>query len=104
MSGYRAQANHRLYLARLLADAWAQALAAEEVPAWTLAQAFEPAACDHLADAYGWFLLEIAQPDPAPAQPPHGCAELPPAAPGKSRYLLAVQKRNLFSHKLATEE
>ena len=83
MSGHRAQANHRLYLARLLVQGWEDALARERVPNWTLAQAYEPAVCDHLADAYGWFLMEIAQPDPAPDAPPRGCAQLPPPPPGK---------------------
>lgn len=83
MSGYRAQANHRLYLARLLLQAWEEGLAQQRVPAWTLAQAFEPAVCDHLADAYGWFLLEIAQPEPAPPEPPRCCADLPEPPAGK---------------------
>ena len=51
MSGFRAQANHRLYLARLVIAAWQQAVAEERVPVYTLAQAFEIAACEHLKQA-----------------------------------------------------
>jgi hypothetical protein len=85
MSQCHAQANHRLYLARLLIAAWERELDAQRVPAWTLAQAFEPAVSDHLADAYGWFLLEVARPDDLPAVPPRRCNQLPPTAAGRER-------------------
>ena len=83
MSSYRAQANHALYLARILTAGWQRELDAANVPVTVLAQAYEPAVCDHLASAYGWFLLEITQPDPAPELPPRGCGELPPPPPGR---------------------
>jgi hypothetical protein len=83
MSGFRAQANHSLYLARIQIAAWEQGLARQEVPASILAQAFEPAACEHLINAYGWFLLEVAQPKVVPAVPPRGCSELPSPEAGK---------------------
>lgn len=85
MSQSHAQANHRLYLARLLIAAWERELEGQRVPAWTLAQAFEPAICDHLADAYGWFLLEIIRLDDPPELPPRRCAQLPPPAAGRER-------------------
>ncbi len=83
MSSYRAQANHALYLARLLTAGWQRELAAATEPVLALAQAYEPAVCNHLASAYGWFLLEIIQPDPAPEVPPRSCAELPPLPAGR---------------------
>jgi hypothetical protein len=83
MTDYRGQANHSLYLGRVVLDAWREGLARQDTPAAVLAEAFEPAACDHLVNAYGWFLLHIARPEPAPAVPPRGCAELPPPAEGK---------------------
>lgn len=84
MSGARSHANHRLYLARVLLDCWRDALARETVPAVTLSQAFGEAVREHLVAAYGWFLLEITRPEPLPAHPPRGCAELPGVAAGKA--------------------
>jgi hypothetical protein len=49
----------------------------------TLGQAFDPAVRGHLVAAYGWFLLEITRPDPAPALPPRSCAELSAPAEGR---------------------
>lgn len=83
MSSARGRANHGLYLARILLSAWREALARQELPAAVLAQAFHPAARNHLLDAYGWFLLALSQADPLPATPPRCCAELPPAPQGK---------------------
>jgi hypothetical protein len=81
----RGLANHRLYLAALVLDAWRSALARESVPALVLDQAFAPAVREHLLFAYGSFLLAITQPDAAPsASPPRCCAELPAPAPGKA--------------------
>jgi len=85
MSSLRGQANHALYLGRLLLQAWDQARCAENVPANTLAQAFGPAVREHLLTAYGWFLLDLQKPAQLPPQPPHCVAELPPAAPGKAQ-------------------
>jgi hypothetical protein len=85
MSSARAQANHRLYLARILLASWRDALDRQELPAATLAQAFDEAVREHLLAAYGWFLLEITRPEPPPAAPPRGCAELPPTTVGKAR-------------------
>ncbi len=84
MSAFHAQAGHRLYLARLMAEAWQREIEREQVPRSILAQAFEPAICSHLADAYGWFLLEIARPDEPPAEPPRSVTQLPQTAAGRA--------------------
>lgn len=84
MSGARARANHKLYLARLVLAAWRELLAHQEVPAATLNQAFAGPARNHLLEAYGWFLLEICQPPELPAHPPRGCVELPAVTAGKA--------------------
>ena len=84
MSSARALANHELYLARIVLASWTEALARQEIAATTLAQAFAGSACEHLAAAYGWFLLEIAQAAPLPQSPPRRCSELPDIAPGKA--------------------
>jgi hypothetical protein len=83
MSGYRSQANHSLYLARIVSSAWRQAIDSEQIPVVTLAQAFDPAVRGHLVAAYGWFLLEITRPDPAPELPPRSCSELGVPAQGR---------------------
>ncbi|MEQ8801917.1 DUF6586 family protein [Haliea sp.] len=84
MSSLRGQANHGLYLARLLLRAWRRDLAAEDIPASVLAQAYGPAVRGHLLDAYGWFLLDLQKPAQLPATPPHSVTSLPPVAPGKA--------------------
>lgn len=84
MSSPRGQANHSLYLARLLLAAWERELAHEDTPATVLAQAWAPAVRGHLLDAYGWFLLELARPAEMPASLPVSVAQLPAAAPGKA--------------------
>jgi len=84
MSSARAQANHKLYLAKILLAGWRQAVAAQDVPALTLAQAYLPAVRNHLLDAYGWFLLQVSGSEHWPARPPHCCAHLPEIAGGKA--------------------
>ena len=84
MSSARARANHKLYLARIVLTAWQGALAAQNIPAKTLSQAYAGAVREHLAQAYGWFLLEIAQPSALPDRPPRTCADLPSVAEGKA--------------------
>lgn len=84
MSTARARANHKLYLARILLDAWQTALEAEQLPARTLNQAFATAVKNHLVQSYGWFLLEISQPASLPAVPPQHTGELPVIAEGKA--------------------
>lgn len=84
MGSARGQANHCLYLGRLLIAAWRRDLAAEITPATVLAQAYLPAVRAHLRDAYGWFLLEITRPGSLPDSPPGCVAELPEVAAGKA--------------------
>jgi hypothetical protein len=84
MSAARGRANHGLYLARILLDAWREVLGREEVPAAVLSQAFLPAVRQHLVEAYGWFLLAVMQVEPLPERPPAGCSELPPVPEGKA--------------------
>ncbi len=83
MTTPRALANQKLYHAKILINAWRVELAHEEVAAVVLEQAFGQAVCRYLAEAYGWFLLEIAQPDMMPTRPPACCAQLPPPGEGK---------------------
>ena len=45
-------------------------------------QAFGEPVCEHLLAAYGWFLLEVAQPAVMPATLPRACSELPPVEEG----------------------
>jgi hypothetical protein len=84
VSGARARANHKLYLARILLAAWRESLARGEVPATTLDQAFAIPVRDHMIDAYGWFLLEICPLPELPDSPPRNCSELPEMAAGKA--------------------
>ena len=84
MSSLRGQANHGLYLAQLLLAAWRRDLAAEDIPASVLAQAFGPGIRGHLLDAYGWFLLDLQKPAQPPATPPRSVTALAPVAPGKA--------------------
>jgi len=84
MSSARAQANHKLYLAKIQLVAWRQAVAAQDIPATVLAQAFMPAARSHLVEAYGWFLLAVSGLDQLPGKPPARCGDLPDVATGKA--------------------
>ena len=106
MSTGRARANHKLYLARIVITGWDQALAAEQVPADQLARAYLPAVREHLLDAYGWFLLEVAAPEQWPERPPHSCAQLPPqpegrAVPGEIREFQQLESQSWLSQLLA---
>jgi hypothetical protein len=84
MSSARGQANHALYLARILIGAWQRDSAAESIAATTLAQAYAPAVRAHLTAAYGWFLLEITRPGVLPEEPPRSIDVLPDVAAGKA--------------------
>jgi len=83
MSSARALANQKLYHARILIDAWRTALRQEQVASSVLEEAFGEPVCQCLAQAYGWFLLEIAQATDLPSRPPRCCAELPPVPEGR---------------------
>jgi len=84
MSSARAQANHKLYLAKIQLAGWQRASEAHDIPAVTLAQAFLPAVRAHLLDAYGWFLLAVSGAEQFPDNLPRRCAELPGTAVGKA--------------------
>ena len=84
MSTARGQANHAIYLSRILLDAWHRDLGAQSTAAPTLAQAYLPAIRRHLVEAYGWFLLEVTRPGSLPDQPPRCLADLPAIAEGKA--------------------
>lgn len=83
MSTARALANQKLYHARILIDSWRAALGEEQVASTVLEQAFGAPVCGHLGAAYGWFLLEIAQPPEMPPEPPRCCADLPAVSEGR---------------------
>lgn len=90
MSKSRGQANHSLYLAKILLEAWRQGCSDESLPQRVLCQAYLPAVRLHLLDAYGWFLLDVTGVTEAPEGPPHSCDALsgPPdgkAEPGEIR-------------------
>ncbi len=82
-SSARGQANHCLYLARILIAAWRRDCEAQNLPASILAQAFLPAVQSQLRSAYGWFLLDITREESLPAEPPPCCEALPPQPQGK---------------------
>ena len=84
MGSARGQANHALYLARILISAWRRDLDVESVASLTLTSAYLPGVRRHLADAYGWVLLEITRPGALPDKPPRRIAELPEIAAGKA--------------------
>lgn len=84
MSSARGQANHHLYLARLLLDAWQQARDAGDLRASVIDQAWAPAVRWHLQRAWSWFLLSLAQPPQPPAVLPAGVADLPAPPAGRS--------------------
>lgn len=82
MSSARGLANHSLYMARLLLQAWSeQGAQAGAMPA-AIDSAFAPGVRLHLLDAYGWFLLALVRVTALPATPPHSTASLPALAPG----------------------
>jgi hypothetical protein len=83
MSTPRALANQKLYHAKILIRYWQTAIAEENIAKTVLEQAFGSAVRDHLIGAYGWFLLEISQPDEMPEQPPHCADELPAITAGR---------------------
>lgn len=82
----RGLANHRLYLARLVLDAWERDRLAQAVPARTLDQAYAPGVREHLIAAYGYFLNHVLDPTGATGEdgPPRCCAELPEQIAGKA--------------------
>jgi hypothetical protein len=77
MSTARGYANHHLYMASLLIEAWQREGESGSTPALALQGAFVPAIRLHLLDAYGWFLLALTRTTSLPSQAPHGVEELP---------------------------
>ena len=76
MSTCRGRANEKLYHAAILMRMLSAELAREELPARVVLEAAGLAVRQHLLDAYGWFLLELAGVSDFPAQPPHSVDSL----------------------------
>ena len=85
MSSPRAQSNQALYYARIVLGSWATLLEAQEIPSTTLHGAFAAPVLAHLKDAYGWFLLELANQEHDPsAELPLSSADVAAPAAGKA--------------------
>ena len=109
MSAARGRANQSLYLARILLDAWGEALGRQELPAGVISQAYLPAVKLHLGQAYGWFLLAIVQADRLPGGPPARSDELPPVpegkvVPGEIRELSQLESGGWLADMLASDQ
>ncbi|MEE4189945.1 MAG: DUF6586 family protein [Halieaceae bacterium] len=76
MSSARGLANQKLYHAAILIRMLGAELAREELPAARVLEAVGLAVRRHLLEAYGWFLLELADVSELPAEPPSSIAEL----------------------------
>ena len=76
MTAARALANQKLYYAAIHQRMLSAELAREDIPAAVLLEAVGQSVRQHLLDAYGWFLLELAEIEELPALPPHTVAEL----------------------------
>jgi hypothetical protein len=76
LNNARALANQKLYFANVLLQMLRAELLREELPAAVLLEAVGQSVRAQLLDAYGWFLLELAETGELPAQPPHSVAEL----------------------------
>jgi len=88
-------ANHSLYMARLLLNAWSDQLAQQQAESNILEAAFGPAVRLHLLDAYGWFLLAVVRLTPLPKQPPHSTLHLPELKQGIAEPNEIVEYREL---------
>ncbi len=82
MSSASGLANHSLYMARLLLNAWSDQLAGQQAESNILEAAFGPAVRLHLLDAYGWFLLTVIRLTPLPKRAPHSTLDLPQPSQG----------------------
>lgn len=85
MSSPRGYANHSVYMARLLLEAWVREQAHSPANAAALDAAFAPALRQHLLDAYGWFLLSTLKLKALPTTPPHRTRDLPAQGEGLAR-------------------
>ena len=82
MSQAQSYANHSLYMASIMIDAWRLALSERNHSISAIDAAFGPASRLHLLDAYGWQLLACQRVVQIPSSPPHSTSELPNLAPG----------------------
>ena len=82
MSQAQSYANHSLYMASIVIDAWRSALSERNHSISAIDAAFGPASRLHLLDAYGWQLLACQRVVQVPSSPPHSTSELPNLAPG----------------------
>lgn len=82
MGSARGLANHSLYMARLLIDAWSVQERTPSAMPEALNAAFAPAVRLHLLDAYGWSLLAVLRAQPLPGKPPHHTQSLPSVGAG----------------------
>ncbi len=86
MARTRAEANQSLYRARIVLNAWDRLRDDRNYPELQLAGAFLPGLRQHLADAYGWFLLSVSGVEEIRDQVlPRDTAALPPPEPGRAR-------------------
>lgn len=76
MGPARALANHKLYHAVLHQRMLVRELALEDVAASVLLEAIGRSVQQHLREAYGWFLLELADIQDLPALPPQSVTQL----------------------------
>jgi len=82
LSQAQSYANHSLYMASIMIDAWRRAETAKEHAAPAIDAAFAPATRLHLLDAYGWQLLACQRAVNLPSDPPHSARALPSLASG----------------------
>ena len=109
MSSARAQANHSLYLAKIVLAAWRRDLAAREIAAVVLSRAYLPALREHLGTAYGWFLLALCGAEAGLDGPPRNCGGLPDvpvgkAVPGEIREFQQLEEGGWLAQMLASDE
>ncbi|MEP5765593.1 MAG: hypothetical protein ABJ308_13430 [Halieaceae bacterium] len=76
MNPARGLANQKLYHAAILQRMLAAELAREEIPQTVLLEAVGESVRLQLLEAYGWFLLELADIQPLPSQPPASVSQL----------------------------
>jgi len=72
----RGRCNQKLYYASIQLQGLHQALQASKSPETILLEAYGQAVQGHLLDAYGWFLLELAEVADLPKVPPSSLSEL----------------------------
>jgi hypothetical protein len=73
---FRGQANRKLYHAAILVRMLRAELSRQELPAHVVLESVGLAVRQHLLEAYGWFLLELAGIEDISRGPPPGLAAL----------------------------